>query len=79
RSYGLIGFCLLAFWFVRAILATWKMNDALFIWMGLLAYNMGNNGVRFRPFWIVLALLFAMARYADKSSRTTNLSQSSEG
>ncbi len=79
RSYGLVGLCLLAFWFIKAMLTTWKMKDALFIWMGLLAYNMGNNGVRFRPFWIVLALLFAMARYADKSSRLTKLSQSSEG
>jgi hypothetical protein len=79
RSYGLIGLGLLAFWFLKAILSTWKMNDALFIWMGLLAYNMGNNGVRFRPFWIVLALLFAMTRYVDKSSRITKSSKSSEG
>jgi hypothetical protein len=59
-SYGCIGLALFLFWLLPAIWSSRILKDGPWIWGGLLAFNMGNYGLRWRAMWIVLAFLLAM-------------------
>jgi hypothetical protein len=65
RGEGLIGLTLLLLWLGRAIWGTRILTDAFWIWGGLLMFNMGNFGLRWRGLWILLSLLFAMVNLVD--------------
>jgi hypothetical protein len=73
RGYGLIGLLLLLFWLGQAIWAGRILKDSIWIWGGLLLFNMGNYGLRWRAFWILLGLLFAMVSLVEmkKNQPTT--------
>lgn len=60
RCYGLIGLVLFSFWLGKFLWNSRKAPGALFIWGALLMYNMSHYGLRFRPFWVLLALLNVM-------------------
>ncbi len=60
RSYGIIGLGLFTAWLLKFIWRSRVVPGALFIWAALMLYNMTHYGLRFRAFWILLALLNAM-------------------
>jgi hypothetical protein len=72
RGYGLIGLVLFLYWLGRAIWASRILHDALWVWGSLLIFNMGIYGLRWRGFWILLGLLFALVSLVDleKSQET---------
>jgi hypothetical protein len=63
RAYGIIGLTLFLVWLIKAIWRSRHFHDGLWIWAGLMLYNFGNYGIRFRAFWILLAFLLAMAGF----------------
>lgn len=60
RSYGLIGLSFFSFWLGQTIWQSRIVPGALWIWAGLLIYNMSHYGLRFRSFWILTALIGAL-------------------
>lgn len=60
RCYGLIGLGLFSFWLAGFLWRSRVVPGALLIWGALLLYNMSHYGLRFRAFWLLLALLNAM-------------------
>lgn len=60
RSYGIIGLLLFSYWLARMFWRSRIVPGGVWIWMGLLTYNMTHYGLRFRSFWILLAMLNAM-------------------
>jgi hypothetical protein len=68
RAYGVIGLALFVPWLFKLIWDTRRVPDALWVWMGLMTYNMGNNGIRFRSLWILIALIVAVEGLRSKSS-----------
>jgi hypothetical protein len=63
KIYGLIGLALFLFWLIRFMCSIKIMKSGLWALTGLLIYNMGNNGIRFRALWIWIALLIAMEAF----------------
>jgi hypothetical protein len=70
RSYGLIGLSLFVFWVLKLIFNLKIFGDGLWVFAGLMMYNMGNNGIRFRAFWILISLLIAGAAYMKEKKST---------
>lgn len=61
RGYGAIGMLFFLVWLFQAIWATRVFPEGIWVWAGLLTYNIGNYGFRFRAFWIFLALLMVIS------------------
>jgi hypothetical protein len=57
RSYGLIGLALFLNWLLRLIWSSRILPGSLWVWTALIVYNMSHNGVRFRMFWFLMALI----------------------
>ena len=55
RCYGFIGLMLFFFWYFRVVWDARNFKSGLWIMAGLFLYNFGNNGIRFRSFWIFMA------------------------
>jgi len=51
-------------WLFKAVWISRVLPEALWVWAGLLMYNIGNYGFRFRAFWIFLALMMVVCRMA---------------
>jgi hypothetical protein len=68
RAYGLIGLVLFVPWLFKLVWDTRKVPDALWVWMGLMTYNMGNNGIRFRSLWILIALIVTVEGVRKKTA-----------
>jgi hypothetical protein len=64
RGYGAIGLLLFLVWLFKAVWISRVLPEALWVWAGLLMYNIGNYGFRFRAFWIFLALMMVVCRMA---------------
>ena len=73
RFYGIIGLGLFSYWIGMFVWRSRKVPGALFIWAALLMYNMSHYGLRFRPFWVLLALLNVMVclAYSNSEKRAT--------
>ncbi|MFW6127443.1 MAG: O-antigen ligase family protein, partial [Thermodesulfobacteriota bacterium] len=69
RFYGIIGLGLFCYWFGGFVWRSRKAPGALFIWAALLTYNMSHYGLRFRPFWVLLALLNVLLILETRSSK----------
>jgi hypothetical protein len=67
RSYGLIGLGLFYYWIGGFVWRSRQAPAALFIWAALLTYNMSHYGLRFRPLWVLLALLNVMLLLESRS------------
>jgi hypothetical protein len=68
RSYGLIGLALFSVWMFKLIWDSRILSGAFWIWAAVLMYNMSHNGIRFRSFWILLAMLITIINYANINS-----------
>lgn len=68
RAYGLIGLALFVPWLFKLIWDSRRVPDALWVWMGLMTYNMGNNGIRFRSLWILIGLMVAVEGLRTKEA-----------
>jgi hypothetical protein len=68
RAYGLVGLVLFVPWLFKLVWDTRKVPDALWVWMGLMTYNMGNNGIRFRSLWILIALIVTVEALRRKQA-----------
>ncbi|MBM4273390.1 MAG: hypothetical protein FJ134_02870 [Deltaproteobacteria bacterium] len=60
RCYGLIGLTMFSYWIFKIIWTTRVLSGTIWIWTAVLLYNMSHNGVRFRAFWLLIALMLAM-------------------
>ncbi len=60
RSYGIIGFALFCFWYVRFIWNSRKLKYGLWIMAAIFAFNSAHLGLRFRSFWIFMAFFTAI-------------------
>jgi hypothetical protein len=69
RCYGLIGLSLFSFWLLRMTYLTWHLKGSFWVWIGLIAYNSCNYGLRFRPFWILVAMMVVMATLLSETNR----------
>jgi len=69
RGYGAIGILLFLVWLSNAVWISRVLPEALWVWAGLLIYNIGNYGFRFRAFWIFLALMMVACRMAANIKR----------
>src|SRR4030042_1845720 len=80
RSYGVIGLMLFSAWFVRLVWITSnRLQGALWVWTALLFYNSFVIGTRFRPFWVLIALMIVMAKLLELRPRyRTALGQQGE-
>jgi hypothetical protein len=66
RSYGAIGLALFGWWIFRLIWASRVITGGLFVWASILLYNMAHNGIRFRGFWILVALMIVMIKHKNE-------------
>lgn len=66
RSYGLIGLILLIVAGIIYTRAVYRIPGALWFLTAIIVYNMSHNGLRFRPFWVVLAFLLAVSYAASE-------------
>ena len=66
KIYGIIGLFLFIYWIIKMINATKMFKDSYYIWIALLIYNMTHNGLRFRSFWIILALILVTSNLINE-------------
>lgn len=69
RCYGFIGLALFAYWILKVIWASRILMGGLWVWAAILMYNMSHNGVRFRSFWLLTALMIAMVELANREEK----------
>ncbi len=79
RSYGIIGLGLFTVWLLRFIWRSLVLPGGLFIWGGLLIYNLTHYGLRFRAFWVLLALLNAMVYLENQNKASTSTVSNPDG
>ncbi|MDI6852072.1 MAG: hypothetical protein QME75_00510 [Deltaproteobacteria bacterium] len=72
RCYGLIGLGLFCVWLILMVWRSRVVPGGLYIWAALILYNMSHYGLRFRSFWILLALLNAMI-YLESRRNNKNM------
>ncbi len=68
RAYGVIGVFLFLPWILKMIWDARRVNSGVWVWAAMLAYNMGNNGIRFRALWILIGLILAVAELQRRSA-----------
>lgn len=68
RAYGLVGLMLFLPWILKLVWDSRGVPDALWVWTALMTYNMGNNGIRFRSLWILIALIAAVQGLGKQST-----------
>lgn len=71
RCYGLIGLALFAYWILKLIWASRILTGGLWVWAAIMMYNMSHNGLRFRSFWLLIALMIAMMGVAHREQKRT--------
>gem|GEM_PF-3494746 len=59
-TYGLIGLGFFLWWILKSILECRIIKDGLWVWAAILTYSFGGVIYRFRPFWILVALMMAL-------------------
>jgi hypothetical protein len=61
RAFGLIGLSLLIFFLVNLGIGVMNVKDSFWLLAGILTFNMGIYGIRWRGFWIFIAFLMSLA------------------
>lgn len=75
RSYGLVGTIILVMIGIFYTSFVYQLPGAIWYLSAIFIYNMSHNGIRFRPFWIIIALILSISyitkeRYKSQAIRS---------